>query len=151
MSRRTRLGLAVLIVGVVIGHPGCSLLFSQADVDNSHFDGCFQRVIVNPDGSREVTRLSLMAGEKLVVSGTFAISLRDATQNVVSREDYFLAGKAKTDTKAALTAGPTMGTPGAEQDITVTRNLTADSAQVDMSEADGRSFTALLSCPEGTQ
>ena len=149
MSRRTRLGLAALVVAVVIGHPGCSLLFQVADpVDNVHFDGCFQRVIDNPDGTQEATRLTLIAGEKPAVSGDFTLLEVDAAQNILSREDYAVAGEATAETEAELTAAPTMGTPGAEQDIRVTRNLSLDSAQIEMSEADGRSFTALIRCPE---
>lgn len=120
-------------------------------MDNVNFDGCFERTIDNPDGTQEATRLNLMAGEKPAVSGDFTLIRTDAAQGGVIREDYAVAGEAKTATEATLTAAPTMGTPGAEQEITVTLNLALDSAHIEMSEADGRSFDALLRCPEGSQ
>ncbi|MHC5066877.1 MAG: hypothetical protein ACYTG5_23225 [Planctomycetota bacterium] len=93
----------------------------------------------------------MSAGQKPVVSGTFSVTRRDADQNRISREDYALAGKATSETKAKLTAAPTMGTAGSEQEIRISLNLGLDSAQIDMSEADGRSFSAMLRCPGESQ
>lgn len=164
MIRKNSFGVAGLIVVAAIGIPGCSFLFSAAPpepppdpVDNVNFDGCFGREIDNPDGSEQQVALSLTPGMVPVVTGLLRIIERDSAQSDPSQRDYSLSGEATvkgegaTDGEAKLTATASMGTPGDPQEITVTRDLGAGSARVDFPEADGGSFTGLLSisCPQG--
>lgn len=149
MSRQNLFAVFSLIVAVAVAIPGCSVLFDElaTPVDNINFDACFQRLIENPDGTRQATQLTLITGEKPEVDGTFRVLDGGPAQNQISKRVYSLGGEATKTDEAKFTATPTERTPGDPQKVTVTLDLQADTAQVQMD--DGSLFTAMLNqtCP----